>query len=101
MHDAAAIVPPHQNHACNIIKSQCLKTARDAHPVAVAAPIDDEEHANVVHGYVCDRDVGAARQHYAMRVDSPQLRACKVTDFSQCSTEKNASICPSAAAMQY
>ena len=45
------------------------------HPVAVAAPVDDEEHPNVVHRDVCNRHVGAAREHYAMRVQSPHLHA--------------------------
>lgn len=39
-----------------------------SHPVAVAAPVDDEEHPNVVHCDVCNCHVGAAREHYAMRV---------------------------------
>lgn len=41
----------------------------------MAAPVNDKEHAHVVHGDVRHSHIHAARQHDAMSIDAPQLQA--------------------------
>lgn len=45
-----------------------------AHLVAMAGPVHNEEHAHVVHGQVGDGDVGAGVHRDAVRELAPELQ---------------------------